>query len=78
MSQDQSYASSARAKMTGYLRSWNRTAMIVKLGFYMDMLEPISKLSLALQSDEIDPVQAIEVMGKEFRKVVGHEGKGCQ
>ena len=69
MSQDKSYASSARAKMTGYLRSWNRTAMIVKLGFYIDMLEPISKLSLALQSDEIDPVRAIEAMGKISEKL---------
>ena len=55
--------------MTGYLRSWNRTAMIVKFGFYIDMLEPISKLSLALQSDEIDPVRAIEAMGKISEKL---------
>ena len=75
MSQDKSCASSARAKMTGYLRSWNRTAMIVKLGFYIDMLEPISKLSLALQSDEIDPVQAIEAMGKISEKLLDMKEK---
>ena len=69
MPQDKSYASSARAKMIGYLRSWNRTAMIVKLGFYIDMLELISKLSLALQSDEIDPVRAIKAMGKISEKL---------
>ena len=36
--------------------------MLLNLGFYFELLQPASYLSLALQEEELDPVRAIDAL----------------
>ena len=51
-----------RAKLKGYLTQWRKTSMLLNLGFYFELLQPASCLSLALQEEELDPVRAIDAL----------------
>ena len=62
MAADKSYKSDQRAKLKGYLTQWRNTSMLLNLGFYFELLQPASCLSLALQEEELDPVRAIDAL----------------
>ena len=62
MGADKSYKSDQRAKLKGYLTQWRKTSMLLNLGFYFELLQPASCLSLALQEEELDPVRAIDAL----------------
>ena len=59
---DKSCKSDQRAKLKGYLTQWRKTSMLLNLGFYFELLQPASCLSLALQEEELDPVRAIDAL----------------
>ena len=61
---DKTYTGKMRAKVKGYLRDWKSTKMLVNLAFYMDILEPFRKLSLAFQKDGVDTVDAASAIAK--------------
>ena len=67
MSEEKSFPPAVRKNLNGYLNSWNKTFLHVKLCFFADLLEPFSKLPMAFQEDEIDHAKAI--------KLTKHEGK---
>ena len=71
MASDRSYDSDQRAKVQGFLRKWKKTSVLLNLCFYFELLLPISKLSLALQQRDLDPVKAIDALltikGKLFK-----------
>ena len=39
-SEDKSFPPVVRNKLKGYLKSWNKTSLLVKLCFFADLLEP--------------------------------------
>ena len=61
---DKTYTGKMRAKVKGYLRDWKSSKMLVNLAFYMDILEPFRKLSLAFQKDGVDTVDAASAIAK--------------
>ena len=56
---DKSYSSDQRARIEGFLKKWRKTSVLC---FYFEVLLPVSKLSLALQQEDIDPVKAIDAL----------------
>ena len=75
MSEDKSFPPAVRNKLKGYLKLWNKTSLLVKLCFFADLLEPFSKLSMAFQQDEIDPVKAINALRKIKSKLTNLKDK---
>ena len=71
MASDRSYGSDQRAKVQDFLRNWKKTAVLLNLCFYFELLLPISKLLLALQQRDLDSVKAIDALltikGKLFK-----------
>ena len=59
MVSDKSYSSDQRARIEGFLKKWRKTSVLC---FYFEVLLPVSKLSLALQQEDIDPVKAIDAL----------------
>ena len=57
-----SYSSDQRAKIKGFIEKWEKTSVLLNLCFYFEVLLPVSKLSLALQQEDIDPVKAIDAL----------------
>ena len=57
-----SYSSDQRAKIKGFIKKWKKTSVLLNLCFYFEVLLPVSKLSLALQQEDIDPVKAIDAL----------------
>ena len=67
---DKSYTSNMRAKVKGFLDRWKKTSVLVNLCFYLEILIPVSKLSLALQQGDIDTVKAIDALVTIKEKLV--------
>ena len=61
MTRDRSYKKQMQSKK-GYLKVWKNTPILVHFCFYIELLTPISHLSLALQKEEINPVKAIDAL----------------
>ena len=53
-SEGSGYAGQQRARARGYLRTWNRTCTLLDVTFYLDLLEPVKRLSFAFQQKEVD------------------------
>ena len=71
MSEDKSFPPAVRNKLKGYLKLWNTTSLLVKLCFFADLLEPFSKLSMAFQEDEIDPINALRKIKSKLTNLKG-------
>ncbi|XP_057291390.1 zinc finger protein 862-like [Hydractinia symbiolongicarpus] len=48
-----------RAKLKGFLKKWKEAAIPFNMAIYLDILSPIRRLSLSMQSDEHDPVKQV-------------------
>lgn len=67
--EDKTIKSQDRAKLKGYLQQWRKSKMPILLAFFIDLLEIPSRLSLALQKEEIDTVYAamsLQKTGERF------------
>lgn len=64
---DKNYAKDQQSKMKGYLKDWRTTKMLVNLCFYLDILSPLKKLSLILQKEGVDTVEAADAILKSKR-----------
>ena len=58
MAADKSYKIDQSAKLKGYSTQWRKTSMLLNLGFYFELLQPASCLSLGLQEEELVPYKA--------------------
>ena len=57
-----------RAKLKGYLKDWSKAEIPIFMAYFIDLLSIASRLSLAFQSEKIDPVFALGVLEKaKFR-----------
>ena len=48
MVNDKTFKPAMRAKVQGYLKTWKKTSILVQLALYIDLMAPISQLSLVL------------------------------
>ena len=64
---DKSYSKEQNSKLKGYLKEWKTTKMLLHLCFYVDILSPLKKLSLVLQKEETDTVEAASSLQKAKR-----------
>ena len=58
--EDKSIKPCDRARLKGYLLKWKRPEVLVSCALYVEVLKPLSILSLTLQSDSADIVISIE------------------
>ena len=61
---EKSYSKKERARISGYVKEWKSSKVLVNLCFYIDILEPIRKLSLTFQGDKVDTVKAAQAIKK--------------
>ena len=67
--EDKSVIAKDRAKLLkGYLKDWRNSKMPLLLAMCIDLLEIPSKLSLAMQDEKIDTVNAINCLAKNQRQ----------
>ena len=66
---DESYKSSEKAKMDGYLTKWKTSKMILQVCFFIDWLTIPSILSLIFQKDDINPVESVKAMEKTLDRL---------
>ena len=72
VSVDPSYKADQRAKVSGYLKSWKTSKMLLHVAFYLDLLTPFKYLSLVFQkesADTVDATRAIVKMQKRVKKL---------
>ena len=60
VTQDKFINSADRQRLKGYLFKWREARMLLGLAMYVDVLQPLAVLSLTLQDDNVDVVQAIK------------------
>ena len=58
--EDTSLKASDRARLMGYLRKWKKPEVLVSCTLYIEVMKPISLLSLTLQGEKADIVSSIE------------------
>ena len=58
--EDTSLKASDRARLMGYLRKWKKPEVLVSCTLYIEVMKPISLLSLMLQGEKADIVSSIE------------------
>ena len=66
---DPTYNSKEKAKITGYLRSWENSALILSVCFFIDLLTIPSILSLVYQKEHISPVESARSMEKTLNRL---------
>ena len=54
---DPSYKADQQAKVSGYLKSWKMSKMLLHATFYLDFLTPFKCLSLVFQKESADTVK---------------------
>ena len=69
ITKDKSYKTQMQSKVKGYLKTWKKPSTLLHLCFYIDLLTPVAQLSLALQREEINPVNAIDALGSIQQKL---------
>ena len=62
MVSDKPYSRDQRAKIKDFLKKWRMISVLLNLCFYFEVLLPVSKLTLALQREDIDHVKAIDAL----------------
>ena len=60
LTEDKSMKSEDRQRLKGYVLKWRNARMIIGSALYVDVLKPVSLLSLTLQDDQINIVQGIK------------------
>ena len=53
-----------RAELKGFLAKWEQATVLIHLAIYLDVLAPLRRLSLSLQSELHDPVKQIKRVQK--------------
>ena len=69
---DKTYTAKERSRITGFVKEWKTSKMLSNVCFYIDVLEPVCKLSKLLQQENINTVKAaiaMEKINKNFRKL---------
>ena len=69
ITKDKSYKTQMQSKVKGYLKTWKKPSTLLHLCFYIDLLTPVAQLSLALQREEINPVNAIDALDSIQKKL---------
>ena len=72
---DTSYRAIERNRIKGYLNKWKNSKMLVNLCFYLELLKPITQLSLNFQKEKIDTVSAAITLGKVKGKLLKSKNK---
>ena len=72
---DTSYGAIDRNRIKGYLNKWKNSKMLVNLCFYLELLKPITQLSLNFQKEKIDTVSAVITLGKVKGKLLKSKNK---
>ena len=67
LAEDSSLKASDRAQLKGYLLKWKEPKILVACSLYIDVLKPMSILSLTLQSNATDIVNSMECILKAAR-----------
>ena len=60
LSQDSSVKPDDKARLKGYLKKWMDYKVIYGCALYVDILKPVSRLSLSLQENDLDVVLGIK------------------
>ena len=69
ITKDKSYKTQMQSKVKGYLKTWKKPSILLHLCFYIDLLTPVAQLSLALQREEINHVNAIDALDSIQKKL---------
>ena len=67
-----------REKLKGYLKDWSKAEIPIFMAYFIYLLSIASRLSLAFQSDKIDPVFALGVLDKAKFRLQLFENKGFE
>ena len=73
--EDKTIPTKDRAKLKGYLKSWKNAKMPFLLSMCIDLLEIPAQLSICMQSDKIDTVNAMNYLSKAKQRLELFERK---
>ena len=60
LAEDNSIKSTDRARLTGYLKKWKQSKVLIGTAMYVDALKALALLSLSLQAERVDIVLGIQ------------------
>ena len=69
MTEDKSFKATDQQKFRGWLKKWRNARLPILSCLFVEILSPTKSLSLAFQSEDIDPVDSISQLEKAKRQL---------